>query len=115
HPMPVVFNLSSWTLSRAPLRDWLIKELNEKNHVPQKEATMWVENEQVLLLLDGLDEVAAEYRADCVEAINQFRSEYGQILIAICSRISDYHELRTKLRLDYAIEIQPLSRAQIKD
>jgi len=115
HPIPVVFNLSSWAVRRAPLRDWLITELNERSDVPMKVARKWVENEQILPLLDGLDEVAAEHRKACIEAINNFRREYGLLPIAVCSRIADYQAVGTKLRLHGAVEIQLLSRTQAEE
>jgi predicted NACHT family NTPase len=58
-------------------------ELNERNNVPKKVAAAWVESEQILPLLDGLDEVAPEHRNACVEAINNFRREYGLLPITV--------------------------------
>ena len=112
YPLPVVFNLSSWVVRRRSLSEWLIEELNERNYVPKKLARRWVEGEQILPLLDGLDEVASEHREACVEAINNFRREYGLLPIAVCSRIADYKALGTKLRLANAVEVQPLTRFQ---
>src|SRR5262249_5816707 len=68
-----------------------------------------------LPLLDGLDEVVTEHRAACVEAINNFRREYGLLPVAVCSRIADYEALGMKLRLRNAIEVQPLTRSQVED
>ena len=74
HPIPVVFHLSSWAVRRRPLADWLVDELAERYYVPRKLAQAWINADQVLPLLDGLDEVAPEHRAACVEAINTFRA-----------------------------------------
>jgi hypothetical protein len=115
YPIPAVFNLSSWAVSRQPLHEWLIAELNERSYVPKKVARKWTESEQVLPLLDGLDEVAAEHREACVEAINNFRREHGLLPITVCSRIADYEALGTKLRLRSAVEVQPLTRLQVED
>jgi len=115
YPIPAVFNLSSWAMRRQPLHEWLIAELNERSYVSKKVARRWVESEQVLPLLDGLDEVATEHRESCVEAINNFRREYGLLPIAVCSRIADYEALGTKLRLRNAVEVQPLTRLQVED
>lgn len=113
--MPVVFNLSSWAVRRQPLREWLIAELHERSNVPKKVAKAWVESEQIIPLLDGLDEVVADHRKACVEAINDFRRDYGLLPIAVCSRIADYEALGTKLRLRTAIEVQPLTSRQVED
>lgn len=114
-PIPVVFPLSSWAARRQPLAEWLTAELNQRSYVPKKVARQWVEAEQILPLLDGLDEVTAEHREACVDAINQFRREYGLLPIAVCSRITDYESLGTKLRLRTAVEVQPLAKHQVEE
>ena len=53
HPIPVVFNLSSWAIKRQPLNEWLIEELNTKYQIPRKVGRLWIDTEQLLLLLDG--------------------------------------------------------------
>jgi DNA polymerase III delta prime subunit len=114
HPMPVVFNLSSWAVRRRPLREWLISELNERSDVPKKVAQQWVETEQIIPLLDGLDEVAIEHREACAEAINDFRRDYGLLPMSVCSRIADYEVLGTKLRLRSAVVVQPLPKPEVQ-
>src|SRR5207248_2990879 len=56
-PMPVVFNLSSWAVKRQSLTKWLVEELHTKYQVPRKLGQVWVDADQILPLLDGLDEV----------------------------------------------------------
>jgi predicted NACHT family NTPase len=51
HPMPVVFNLSSWATTRQPLAEWLVVELHSKYQVPCPLAASWIEEDQVLPLL----------------------------------------------------------------
>jgi DNA polymerase III delta prime subunit len=113
HPIPVVFNLSSWPVRRLTLDRWLVAELNERDDVPKRIAQRWVAAEQILPLLDGLDEVAVEHRQECGEAINNFRRDHGLLPIVVCSRIADYKALGTKLRLRTAVEVQPLTRAEV--
>ena len=113
-PIPIVLNLSSWAAKRQPLKQWIVKELNERNEVPSRVAQQWLENEQIVLLLDGLDEVSAGYRKACLEAINAFRRDQGLLPIAVCSRIADYEALGTKLRLRSAVVVQPLIESEIE-
>ncbi len=113
--IPVVFNLSSWAVKRPPLDKWLIEELNARYDVPRKVAKTWIEHDQVLPLLDGLDEVAVAQRTVCVEAINIFRETHGLMGMAVCSRIADYEVLTQKLRLQGAVLLQPLTEEQIED
>ena len=113
HPIPVVFPLSSWADKRLPLADWLVDELNQRNDVPSKVGQAWVDADQILPLLDGLDEVAHEHRAQCVEAINRFRQDRGLLPLAVCSRSEDYAAIGKKLHLQGAVVVQPLTEEQV--
>jgi DNA polymerase III delta prime subunit len=113
HPIPVVFNLSSWAEKRPPLADWLVEELNARYDVPRKVGQAWIDHDQVLPLLDGLDEARQDARDACVEAINAYRQEHGLIGMVVCSRVADYAALTAKLKLRGAIMVQPLTDEQI--
>ena len=95
------------------LADWLVDALNEQYDVSRKIGQASVDADQVLPLLDGLDEVALEYRAACVEAINTFRQDHGLLPLVVCSRVTDYEALGTRLRLQGAVATQPLTHAQV--
>jgi hypothetical protein len=92
---------------------WLVDELQQRYDVPRKLGQAWVDADQVLPLLDGLDEVQAEHRAACTDAINIFRQEHGLLPLAVCSRITGYEALGVQLRLQGAIVVQPLTRTQV--
>ncbi|MBN1813062.1 MAG: NACHT domain-containing protein [Anaerolineae bacterium] len=110
-PIPVVFNLSSWAEKKGPIAEWLIEELRSKYYVGRENARAWVKNNDLLLLLDGLDEVKAELRNVCVTALNAFRQHSTQIVV--CSRIADYELLAERLNLCGAVLLQPLTAQQI--
>jgi Domain of unknown function (DUF4062)/NACHT domain len=112
-PIPVVFPLSSWAAQRRPLSDWLVDELQQRYDVPRTIGQAWIDADQVLPLLDGLDEVQTEWRAACADAINTFRHEHGLLPLAVCSRITEYDALGVHLRLQGAIVVQPLTRTQV--
>ena len=112
--IPVVFNLSSWTIKRTTMEDWLIEELHDKYQVPRKIGQSWIANERILLLLDGLDEVTALHRSACIEEINLFRHKHGLVPTVVCSRSAEYHTIATQLGLQMAIVIQPLNSQQIE-
>ncbi len=114
HPIPLVFDLSTWASHQKPLRDWLAGELHQRYDVPPKLAKAWVVGDEILPLLDGLDEVALAQRDACVEAINTYRQEHGLAQVAVCSRIEEYAELVGKLKLQGAVLIQPLTQQTIE-
>jgi predicted NACHT family NTPase len=111
-PIPVVFNLASWK-EHQTLADWLAEQLNIVYYVPKKTAPAWVNENRMLLLLDGLDEAKADSRGKCVDAINQFRKEHGLTSLVVCSRIEEYAALDAKLSLEGAITLQPLTSRQV--
>lgn len=114
HPLPVVFNLSAWGEKRLPFDQWLLEDLNQRYQIPRKIGRMWLENQALLLLLDGLDEVSANLRNDCVEAINTFRLEHGLTPIVVCSRIQEYEVLQQHLRFQRGIRLLPLTAEQVE-
>jgi DNA polymerase III delta prime subunit len=112
-PIPVVFNLSSWRDDKQTIADWLVQELREKYQVPKALSKTWIKNEQLLLLLDGLDEVRADERNSCVRALNQFIQECGKTETVVCSRIKDYEALSERLKFQSAIFLKPLTTDQV--
>jgi hypothetical protein len=112
-PIPVVFNLSSWASKPQTIKKWLVQELSDQYKVPKILGKAWIEKENLILLLDGLDEVKAEQRTACVQALNQFMQTHGTTELTICCRIRDYQELKERLLLRSAICIQPLSPRHI--
>ncbi len=114
HPIPVVFNLASWAIKRQPLSDWLVEELHDKYQVPRKLALTWVQTEQILPLLDGLDEVTVAARSTCIDTINAYRQDHGLLPMVVCSRLTDYFVQDARLFLHRAVTAQPLSTWQIE-
>src|SRR5262249_7448026 len=80
HPMPVIFNLSSWTQKQPSLPDWLVEELHSKYQVPYTVGKNWIEAHQILPLLDGLDEVTQNARDACVQAISVYHQSQAEHL-----------------------------------
>ena|SRR6266487_27098 len=116
HRLPVVFHLSSWAQEkeRQPLAKWLVEELTTKYQVPRKPAQVWVNTDQILPLLDGLDEVTSNVRAACVDAINVYHQEHMVPLI-VCSRKTEYFAQTRRLTLRDAVIVRPLTAQQIDD
>jgi hypothetical protein len=115
HPLPTLFNLSSWASKRQPLADWLVEELSSSYQVPRKLGQAWVEADQILPLLDGLDEVAPQDRTACIESINTYRGEHGLLPLVVCSRSADYLAQATRIQLGSAVAVQPLTEQQVND
>ncbi|MCC5600780.1 NACHT domain-containing protein [Nostoc favosum] len=120
-PVPVVFNLSSWKnigQGESSIVKWLVEELAKSSLYGISEAVgkKWVENEKLVLLIDGLNELKTELRQDCVKSLNKFIEKYSKTDIVVCSRIEEYNELNelsVTLKFKKKIYIQPLDNQQI--
>lgn len=112
HLIPVVFNLSTWASKQQKIADWLVEELYDKYNIPRQIGQPWVKEQQLLPLLDGLDEVKAEYRDGCIAALNQFQQEYGAEIV-VCSRIEKYEALSNRLKFQSAINLRSLTLEQV--
>ena len=113
-PVPVILSLSGWAERRTSIAEWVVYELNLIQYgVPQDIGRQWMKNNDLVLLLDGLDEVSGRYKQDCIEALNDFVSEHGLMGIAVCSRYDEYQNQPARLKLRGAIMLEPLTTEQI--
>ena len=108
--IPLVFNLSSWARSETPvpLAQWIVTESRESYNARAGWISEWRDNNNIILLLDGLDEIRDEWRGAHVAAINQFREDYPLIPMVVSSRIEEYEELKTRLELRGAVRLRDL-------
>ena len=117
--IPVVFNLSSWATGQQSLSEWLIGELCIKYRTPLKVAEEWIATNQLIILLDGLDEVNEAVRSRCVQAINAYQKIDKKIdkfaSIVVCCRAKEYFGQETRVTLQEAVFIQPLTEGQVED
>ncbi|WP_420629257.1 NACHT domain-containing protein [Candidatus Leptofilum sp.] len=111
---PVVLNLSSWANEQKSLVDWLVEELWQQYQLPREAGRAIIQNNQLIYLLDGLDEMAEAARNACVQAINLFREQHSGGL-AVCCRAEEYEALSHKLNLGMGVRIQSLSKVQVDD
>lgn len=133
-PFPVVARLSTWPQSRrrlwlltrlraklglpAPsrgraLRSWLARELDRQAVARPVSTKAWLDEGELILVLDGLDEVAPADRLLCLESINAFVADHSITKVVISSRTEEYLSLAETLHMRGAVEIQPLRRDQI--
>lgn len=113
-PVPVVFHLGSWSPREMSLGQWLVLEARSKYYVSGSLFEQWLREQRIILLLDGLDEIRLAERAACVQGINDFVSQWGVPGIAVCARRDEYLSLPTRLKLNCAVTLQPLSAEQIE-
>ena len=114
-PLPVVLRLSEWSDAHQSLAKWVISELGVRYGIPSGQALRWLDELDVILLLDGLDEVVSRRRERCLQAIVQFCQDpalSGVGLVVTC-RTADFESLRSRLPVDYAVRVRPLETERV--
>lgn len=128
-PVPVLLSLSSWkpikptkvnpSNEAQPFLSWLLSEIKLKYGLNSKLSQKWLAENELLLLLDGLDEVKPEHQQACAKAINHWLTadlEHQPAGLVVCCRIEEYEQVvRHCLFLNGAIALQPLTESQIAD
>ncbi|NER99994.1 MAG: NACHT domain-containing protein, partial [Symploca sp. SIO1B1] len=73
-PVPILLSLSSWQNDQQSIADWIVAKLNsgEYHNVRKDIAKQWLEEGEIIPLLDGLDELAAGRQESCVKKLNEF-------------------------------------------
>jgi GTPase SAR1 family protein len=121
-PIPVLVSLSSWKPSPQNSQsffDWLVMELKAKYGLRSDLGKKGLEQNQLLPLLDGLDEVAPQHQRDCAIAINAWltgnveQRPYG---VLICCRREEFEQVvREPLSLYGAVYLKALRVEQVED
>src|SRR6266545_248756 len=113
--VPVLFNLASWKGEDRRLAGWMAREL-ERCYQAGPQAAGWIARDQILPLLDGLDEVEPSCRPGCVDAINAHLQSHGLATgLAVACHTQVYEELPVHLQLETAVELLPLTPAQVDE
>jgi hypothetical protein len=102
---PVIFNLASWSEEYADFGEWLKSILVSGNRLSEDFASHLILEKRLILLLDGLDELARnnpenkanKKRAACLEALNKYLDGEKSI---ICCRIDEFVEMRKNAAQD---------------
>jgi len=144
-PIPVLLSLSSWKnpkqsifdwllgifpkqsifdwllgiFPKQSIFDWLLGELNAKYGIRKELAQQWLEANQLLPLLDGLDEVAPQHQQACAVKLNEWLSigklEQRPCGVLICCRRKEFEQVvQQRLSLYGAIYVKPLTVEQIE-
>jgi predicted NACHT family NTPase len=121
-PIPVLISLSSWKPSPQNSQsffDWLVMELKGKYGLRSDLGKKGLEQNQLLPLLDGLDEVAPQYQQACAIAINAWLTgdvEQRPCGVVVCCRREEFEQVvRKPLSLYGAVYLQALTVGQIED
>ncbi|HEY9864617.1 MAG TPA: NACHT domain-containing protein, partial [Candidatus Obscuribacterales bacterium] len=125
-PIPVILELSTWqeVTKRKflpfgerekydpSIKEWILSQLRG---VSQEMGEQWLREKELVLLLDGLDELQPERQGKCVRAINQFLGgEFSPLHLVVCSRKEEYEVYEEMLHLNGAICLEDLTVEQMR-
>jgi len=114
-PLPIIFDLITWKKDLL-IKDWIVQRLNKMYSLDRKRANEWVEQERIVPLLDGLDELGLAHQNECIKAINYFIRHQCLGRAVVCCRKEEYEAGEEKLtQLKTAIYLKPLEKKQIRD
>jgi NACHT domain-containing protein len=134
-PLPVVFNLASWSRDYAHFNDWAVAVLTKAYGLSSNIARQLIIDKRIVFLLDGLDELArptkseldgldesaraekfecaATVRAECLASLN-VALHHGSINVVICCRPDELKLMlqRPDLRPPWAVGLRVHSLTQ---
>ena len=114
-PIPILFNLAAMNTNYPHLASRLINRLQQQYKIPIKIGNYWLENQHLLPLLDGFDEVISDRKEECLREINGLVENFQPKHLVVCSSLSAYKKCATKLKLNAAVILQPLTQNKIKE
>jgi DNA polymerase III delta prime subunit len=112
-PMPVLMNLTYWKDDSQTIASSLVDRMHEKYGIRKDISQHWLDERSLLPLLDGLDELEPARQEKCVQAINEFQQAFRPEQLVVCCRLAEYQNCQTKLQLNGAVHLQPLTDEQI--
>ncbi|WRH65189.1 MAG: hypothetical protein RSE13_14750 [Planktothrix sp. GU0601_MAG3] len=115
-PIPVLLDLSTWKNPAQPIIDWILEQLYIKYEISISVGQNWIQQLQILPLIDGLDQLSLNRQVECVRQINQLvNGDISPLHLVICANIINYQKLPERLDLNGAIFLRPLTIPQIQD
>ncbi|MFI6682866.1 NACHT domain-containing protein [Streptomyces sp. NPDC050485] len=113
NPIPLYLHLSDWSGSRKDVRNWIAYSIRENYGILPGLLAQWLDRAEVMLILDGLDELRLRERRECISAINRFVSDYPVVQLVVACRFSEYRDTGRKLSLKASLLIERINEREI--
>lgn len=108
--IPVVLNLSSWRGGEETIADWVVKELKQSYQIPAELGEDWLETDEFLLLLDGLDEMNSALRETFLTAIANFQDSHTITTVLTTCQVP----AQDNLSVTGTLYLSPLTNEQVE-
>ncbi len=119
-PIPVIFNLASWTSDQGTFEKWLADILIQMYGYPKELALLHIRQNRLIPLLDGFDEVGGHLtdaearqrlRRECLIALHdEYKNQsYSPPSFVICSRMAEYEQAGEGAPVGAQILVKPVT------
>ncbi|XVV01901.1 NACHT domain-containing protein [Actinosynnema sp. CA-248983] len=105
-PVPVVVDVGTWR-PEQDFGEWLLTALRRRYRIGIRLGRTWLRERRLSVLFDGLDDLPAAHRADCLRWITALKLPQ----VVLCSSTDDYERLP---RYD-VVHVEPLRRTDVLD
>ncbi|MER5260952.1 NACHT domain-containing protein [Actinosynnema sp. NPDC002837] len=105
-PIPVVVDLGGWRRD-DDFGAWLLRVLADRYRIAPRVGRAWLRERNLLLLFDGLDELAPADRVECLAWITALNVPQ----VVLCTANDEYQHLP---RCD-VVQVEPLSRTVVQE
>lgn len=111
--IPVRFSLVAWT-DAEPLVDWMALTMGGLTNIPAPVCKTYIESGNILPLFEHFQEVDADKRVACIQAINSYKDNIADGLL-VAAHNKEYRELPadSRLTLNAAVTLKPFTRQQV--
>jgi NACHT domain len=113
--IPLFLELRDWSDQYSSLSSWVINRAADLYGTPQRVSDYWIRSGQLLLALDGMDEVHRDLRSGLLKAIGTWAesAEGTRVVLTARSSIQDRRDLTQWLKADQIGLLQSLSVSDV--
>jgi hypothetical protein len=90
-PIPFYLNLSQWD-GRSALKEWCISAISAEYGPRREYVSEWLDEDDLVIIFDGLDELPRKERLECMASINSFRQSQRLLGLVVTSRDQEYFD-----------------------
>ncbi|MFI2032862.1 NACHT domain-containing protein [Streptomyces buecherae] len=113
NPMPFYFHLSDWSDAGKDMKVWLARSIRENYGILPRMFAQWLASSEVMIILDGLDELKLRERRDCISAVNRFISDNPAVQLVAACRLNEYRDTGKKLNLKASLLLEGVDESRL--
>jgi len=112
-PLPFYLDLSYWDGKKPGFEQWCISAISKEYGPRESDVSVWLEEDDLVLIFDGLDQLPRKLRTESFAAINRLRQNHGLLGIVVTSREQEYSDTSKRLQLNGCLWVNSLTAASV--